>query len=290
MEQHQLAGKGGHTISLYTMEAQNPFCKLQIVHDAGENASTYEDVMKELTQRGISCSAMNLRGHDNTKSDQCPLFFSTRNGWNNVVDDIHVVDSFLATDQLPHFLLGVGMGADLIRTYLFKFGETLQGALLLGATPYVNALSFGIVDFFADHLTGRFGELYRSPLLASWAFERGFHPLKRRKTRYNANRKKEETIPTLSLIRDLSRGLKNLQEEHSTAYIPRELPLLFMAGTQDSIAGGRGKQEALVDFYSSMGKNAQLILYKNGAHDLLHGECKDLVINDLERFLKETSQ
>ena len=91
-------------------------------------------------------------------------------------------------------------------------------------------------------------------------------------------------VPTVAMWRSILLAKKKIQDENAQKYIPDDLPLLFVVGEKDIVGGGIKKQEALVDFYTSMGKNAELKIIKDGRFDLYHDKTKEIYLEMLREF------
>lgn len=91
-------------------------------------------------------------------------------------------------------------------------------------------------------------------------------------------------VPTVAMWRSILLAKKKIQDENAQKYIPDDLPLLFVVGEKDIVGGGIKKQEALVDFYTSTGKNAELKIIKDGRFDLYHDKTKEIYLEMLREF------
>jgi alpha-beta hydrolase superfamily lysophospholipase len=91
---------------------------------------------------------------------------------------------------------------------------------------------------------------------------------------------------TNQLWADNLRGHRAATRQRALEGVPRDLPLLVLAGTDDP-AGGMGKGvQALVDRLSDAAlRNVTLRLYPGGRHALFHDLARNEVTADLVRWL-----
>lgn len=298
MENFFIDANDGHKIPLYINKAENEKVILQFVHDSIDNSSRYFDIMNELEKYGVTTAIMDNRGHNKAvNSTDELLYFGEHNGWNNCTDDIHVVNEYLKSkSDSPRFILGIGIGSMLVRTFLFKYGEDIDGAILIGSLPYISSLKLKIIDSIIGFYTSKHGSAYRSKKL----YERVLSFLNKKfkdKTGYSyissdldeqdifRKNPLNTGIPTISLYHDILNGIRLVQNDTSIHYVPNGLKMLFMAGSDDPFAGSVSKQKSLVSFYAAKGKNSSLIVFNGMRHDILHDKCRDEVMKIIIDFV-----
>lgn len=298
MENFFIDATDGHKIPLYIKKAENEKFVLQLVHDSIDNSSRYFDVMNELSKHGISTAIMDNRGHNKAvnSADEL-LYFGEHNGWNNCTDDIHVVNEYLKNNSnSPRFVLGIGIGSMLVRTFLFKYGEDVDGAILIGSIPYVNNFKLKLYDSIVSFYMSKYGPAYRSKKLYDKVLSRLNKKFKDRNGySYISSDLDEQDIfrknplntgtPTISLYHDIINGIRLIQNDTSIHYVPNGLKMLFLAGGDDPFCGKISKQKSLVSFYAAKGKNASLIVFDKMRHDILHDYCRDDVFKIIIDFV-----
>lgn len=103
---------------------------VNLVHGIGEHSGRYEHVGKAFTQAGYHLAAFDLRGHG--LSDGKKGFSPS---WDHLLDDI---DLFLAETKkqlsldVPQFLYGHSLGANLVLTYGLQREQDLSGVIATG--------------------------------------------------------------------------------------------------------------------------------------------------------------
>ena len=195
----------------------------------------------------------------------------------------------------PNFLIGYGIGSDLLRTYAIKYGHETDGIVLVSAGKYIGNLRYNIYSKILSFLISNKGETYRSEAIKDKALKDLNKPfIKNSMFSYMTSDLYEEDkmnknpfmkgVPTVAMWRSILLAKKKIQDENAQKYIPDDLPLLFVVGEKDIVGGGIKKQEALVDFYTSMGKNAELKIIKDGRFDLYHDKTKEIYLEMLREF------
>ncbi|MBI4546313.1 MAG: lysophospholipase [Gemmatimonadetes bacterium] len=124
-----LEGVRGLRLYYRAWEAPAPSAALLIVHGLGEHSARYVAFAEAMTGNGISCFALDLRGHGCSEG---------RRGHAARFDVLlQDLDRFrrevmgLIAPELPIFLLGHSMGGLLALRYLEEYGESLRGAILV---------------------------------------------------------------------------------------------------------------------------------------------------------------
>ena len=292
----------GHKIPLYIKRAENEKAVLQIVHDSIDNSSRYFDIMSELSSNGVTTVIMDNRGHNKAVNNaEDLLYFGEHNGWNNCTDDIHIVNEYLKNNSTaPRYVLGVGVGSLLVRTFLFKYGEDINGAILIGSLPYISGFKIRLMDTIIGFYNSKYGARYRSQKL----YEKVLKFLNRKfkdKTGYSyisSDLNEQDLfrknplntgIPTISLYHDILNGIKLIQNDTSIHYVPNGLEMLFMAGSNDPFCGSISKQKSLVSFYAAREKNAWLAVFEGARHDILHDISRNDAIKIILDFMNVKS-
>lgn len=289
----------GHKIPIYIKEAANEKAVLQLVHDSIDNSSRYFDIQEELAGYGITTVNSDTRGHNKSVSSPDELlYFGDHNGWNNCTDDIHVVNEYMKTiSDKPRFVLGMGIGSMLVRTFLFKYGEDIDGAILIGSLPYVSNLKMQYLEKVVNFYLGKYGSHYRSEKLYNRVLKHlnkkfkdtsGYSYISSDLQEQDNFRKNPLNlgIPTISLYKDILNGIRLMQNDTSIHYVPDDLRILFMAGSDDAFCGSISKQKSLVSFYASKGKNASLAFFDKARHDILHDYSRDQAIKTILDFIE----
>lgn len=299
MESFYLQATDGHKIPVYLKKAENEKFTVQIVHGLFDTSDRYFDMCSDLNKFGGTVAIMDIRGHKKSVSNADEsLYLGEYNGWNNAVDDIHILNTHLTDMGKPNFLIGFGMGSDLLRTFAIKYGYSTDGIILVSPSQYIGAIKYNIfskiIGFLISNKTGR----YRSKKLKEMTLKKfnkyfdennPFSYVTSDENELNKinNNQFMEGIPTVAMWRSYLLAKKKLQDENASVYIPNDLPLLLVCGSKDAVGGGVKKQKDLVDFYSSIGKDATLMIIDGGRFDLYHDNTKETFLRILEEFFEK---
>ena len=106
---------------------------LQITHGMTEHMDRYETLAKELTEKGIAVAGFDLRGHGRNPGDNIVASFG-KDGWEASIEDMQLFFSRLRCifPKSTHFMLGFSLGSFLLREYLEKYPEGINGAIIIG--------------------------------------------------------------------------------------------------------------------------------------------------------------
>ena len=153
---------------------------IQLVHGMEEHIGRYEDFAKLLMSQGYIVVGHDHLGHGNSaKTEEDLGYFAKEDGWNRLVDDVHILQNEVAKEypKLPYIMFGHSMGSLVTRTYLTKYQDHLAGVILSGTSGQKSGLLVGqVLTKFIMLLKG---ERYRSGLLeylVTGSFNKKFKP------------------------------------------------------------------------------------------------------------------
>ena len=256
---------------------------LQLSHGMVEFIDRYKPLAEYLAARGILVTGHDHLGHGGsirTKADYG--YFAQPDGNRAVLDDLHAVTAL--TKQLypgvPYFLLGHSMGSFYARQYLCEWGDELDGAIIMGTGFQPKAL-VATARALCRVLAVFFGWEHRSKLVANLSFlgyNRGLEGrtpqdwLNRDQAEVDKYRADERCMFTFTLnaYYSMFTGILRLYDPAVLAGIPKDLPLLFLAGDADPVgertAGVRRAIQSLRD--AGVG-NIESKFYPGARHELL---------------------
>ena len=224
-----------------------PRAVLQMTHGMVEYIGRYEELARYLADRGIAAVGHDHLGHGGSVASKEDYgYFGRPDGNRLLLDDIHAVTRWAKAlpelAGLPWFLLGHSMGSFYARQYVCEYGDELAGAILMGTgwQPKAAVLAGRAVC----HLLAAFrGWHYRSRFvndLAFGSYNRSFEPARTPNDWLNRDEKEVDRyraeercsfLFTLNGYDSLFAGLARLCDKKLLARAPKDLPLLFLAGT-----------------------------------------------------------
>lgn len=291
---------GVHQLHVVMWEPQEIKAILQISHGMVEYVERYEAFARYLTQRGFLVVGNDHLGHGETAGCAEDLGYFCEEKSAAVVEDLHNVTLEMKKryPDKPYFLFGHSMGSFMLRRYLMNYSHELTGAILAGTgrqKPLILAtakLINGLVGLFK-------GERHRSKLMANLAFGTYNKRIPNRRsdndwlTRdekivdlYNAH-KHCIFIFTVNGNKTLFDALTYIQKKENIAKLPKDLPIFMVAGAEDPV-GEYGK--GVMDVYKSYRKHGMqditLKLYENDRHEILNELDRDIVYEDIAKWLE----
>ena len=292
----------GRTLHAFCCEPEGEVrAVLQLSHGMVEFIDRYKPLAEYLAGQGIVVVGHDHLGHGGsirTKADYG--YFAEPDGNRAVLDDLHAMT--LRTKErypgVPYFLLGHSMGSFYARQYLCEYGQELSGAIIMGTGHQPKAL----VQFARSTcraLAAVHGWQYRSKLVANLSFMGYNKGLEGRTTHDWLNRDAAEVDKyladerctftfTLNAYYSMFSGILRLHDPAFLARMPKDLPLLFLAGTADPVGDrGKGVLRAIQSLTAAGVQNIRCKLYPGARHELLVETNRQEVFADIAAWLND---
>lgn len=282
-----------------------PHSVLQISHGLAEHAARYEDVARFFTDAGYAVYANDHRGHGQSAKDESELgFFKAHGGWEAAASDLRELTHHARGEHpgAPVFLLGHSMGSLLLQTYLFRYPNDLDGALLSGTSGKVGLLAtLGKGAVFIEQQ--RLGKKGRSKLLHQMTFgsyNRAFEPVRTEMDWLSRDPKVVDAyladprcgfIATTSLWGDLLYGTQQNEDPRNQARVRRDLPVYVFSGELDPVGQKLKSVRQLIGAYQRAGLiHVEHRFYEGARHEVLNETNKEEVYGDVLRWLERTRE
>ena len=273
-------------------EVASPKGIVQIVHGMTEHAARYAPLAAFLNGRGYMVVADDHRGHGKTDPDT--LGYCAGDMFEDTVRDEGEITAYYRAKypKLAYFVFGFSYGSFLTQSYLGKYGDRIDGAIIGGSNKKK--------DF----------EVYLGSLVAA------MNPKKKpacliEKLSFGAYSKQFDDGQWLSadaenneryhgdplcgftcsyrFYADFFRGLKKLYTGRYAESVPKDLPLLLIAGKEDPV-GDKGKgMEKLKRYYAEQAgvKEVKLVLFEGSRHEFLNeAQTKERGYAEILSFLE----
>lgn len=284
-------------------EVESPKGIVQIAHDLGEYCLRYQVLADFLNANGFIVVGSDLRGFGKTCGGYDHRGEVYGDCLNDTVDDlIKLSDYAVSHYRLPLFFLGFGYGALLAQNYMSKHGKALAGCILASAY-YTVKFPILIDSIIASTVIGFIEPRTPANFINAIEYKRFSHYFEHEKTKYAyLTRDKEEIKKYVAdpfcgaqfvMSYDFQKsyfnnGFWTVFTKRKYKEIPKDLPILIMGGTQDSVASfGRDVNK----LYSKLIKNGQKFVYVNlydkARHDLVNEVNKQEVFTDMYFFLNK---
>lgn len=274
---------------------------VQLSHGMVEFIDRYKPLAEYLAARGILVTGNDHLGHGGSIRTRADYgYFAEPDGNRAVLDDLHAMT--VLTKQLypgvPYFLLGHSMGSFYARQYLCEWGSELDGAIILGTGFQPKAL-VAFARTVCRVLAVFFGWQHRSRLVAELSFLGYNKGLEGRTTHDWLNRDQAEVDKylaeerctftfTLNAYYSMFSGILRLHDPAFLARMPKDLPLLFLAGTADPVGDrGKGVLRAIQSLKAAGVQNIRCKLYPGARHELLVETNRQEVFADIAAWLND---
>ena len=281
--------------------AVSPIGILQISHGMIEYIDRYDAFAKYLNEHGFIVVGNDHLAHGQTVKCEDELgYFSADDPSSAVVNDLHQVTLYMKKHypDLPYFLMGHSMGSFMARRYLMTYGNTLDGAIIMGTGTHNKAAlctGHAIVNLVSKFKS----DTHRSKLLEKLCFGTyNLHTQKRTSkdwlSRDNAVVDTYLQDPlcrfkfTVNGYRTLFDTLFYIGEPENINRIPTALPIFMVAGDADPVgAYGKGVKSVYKSYKKHGVKDLSLKLYKDARHEILNEIDRELVYADIYNWLRQ---
>lgn len=277
---------------------------LQMCHGMVEYIDRYDGFAAFLTEHGYYVVGHDHLGHGaSVQGEEYHGYFHENKGNEYVIGDIHKLRVMTQKKypHVPYFMLGHSMGSFLIRQYMEMYGQNLAGVIVMG-TGSQPAVVLGAGRMFCRIIAVFKGWNYRSSIIDNMAFgsyNKKFEPARTDKDWLT---KDEQIVDayrshpwctfrfTVNAYYHMFRGIQFLQKKKNIERIPKDLPLLLVAGADDPV-GNFGKSVRNVsEIYKNCGiKDVELKLYETDRHEILNELDRETVYEDLLNWMERKS-
>lgn len=277
-----LNGEGDLFCRSWTPEA--PRAVVVIAHGMCEHSGRYRRVGTLLAEHGFAVYMNDHCGHGRSAMGHPGTFSLRPGGFDYVLGDLKTLLDFAAAEQpgCRRVLMGHSMGSILAGIFADRWGRTLDGLVLMG-TPSPNRFS-GPYEALATLIAAAKGRTYDSRLLhdisAGVTSGNSHAPLIVRKQWLSHNMKNilEYMHDPLcdfdfsaSATAELAGGLREFGGRRWGAGVPKKLPVLILAGSEDSGGGfGEGPRHYAAQLRRQGVRDVTLRLIEGTRHEVLN--------------------
>lgn len=276
---------------------------VQIVHGMAEHIERYDEFARYLAERGFVVCANDHIGHGKSVSDKSEWgCFPSEGGKDILITDVHELRKTVASRfsrQTPYIMFGHSMGSFITRSYITRFAEGLSAAVICGTGQQSLLLSkFG--NMVARRIASSKGDCYKSTFLDSLGAGSFAKKINNPRTEFDWIATDEAVVD--AYIADEACGvmfsaggyatLTDLTGEvvtsASASEVPKDLPLLFIAGALDPVGGnGKGVEQAAEQYRRAGVTKVDLKLYEGMRHEILNEPCRAEVYADTADWMSD---
>ena len=274
-----------------------PKAIVQIAHGMAEHCLRYAPFAEALAAQGYGVCAADHPGHGVTTDSQELGYFGPA-GLDGAIERMACVTDLLRARYpgVPIVLLGHSMGSFMTRVYLTRYGQHLQGVILMG-TGGPNAAADKALHF-VDGLIRLQGERKRSKLLNTMMFgqycrrcpkeEGTFAWLSRDRAVVRAYEEDPYCgfLFTLNGFKTLLSAVTQANSADCIAQTPKDLPLLLISGDEDPVGDyGQGVRK-VETMLKQAGCHVTCVLLKGYRHEVLNEADREMVYDILVDFIE----
>lgn len=274
---------------------RKPIAIVQIIHGMAEHIGRYEPFARYLVKQGFLVCGHDHIGHGYSSATEDLGHMPAKNGSEILVEDSHSMRSIISGifPDVPYFMFGHSMGSYTLRVYLTEYGSDLAGAVICGTGWIPQAVSV-VGSRIAKGLAKAKGERGKSDLVRSMVTGVFSKAVDDPRTEFDWISVNEDNVDdfmedelsgfdfTLGGYISLIRIAGMASKLELAKKIPHDLPLLFIAGSEDPVgANGRGVAEAVRLVKRAGAKNVKVVLYGGMRHEILNEKENDKVFADV---------
>ncbi len=265
---------------------------VQLVHGMEEHIDRYDEFAQWLAKNGYAVIGHDHLGHGKSIASEEDLgYFAKQKGTQCVLRDMHAF-TLRAKKEFPDkpvFMLGHSMGSFFARRYVTVYPRELAGLILSGTgqKPYLavhagRRMAKAAALAKGDHHRSKFIEkmaLGNKPL-ESWLCTR-----QEICDAYKADPLCGQPF-TVGAYVDFFRLLEQLALEKDKDRVPKDLPILLIAGMKDPVGDMSKGVLKCYNRYKAWGlTDVDAIFYKDDMHEILNEKDREDVYRDVLHFL-----
>ncbi len=272
---------------------------IQISHGMCEYFDRYEKTIKYFTDNGFVVCGNDHMGHGKSVVVEDLGYFGS-DTWRCFADDLKKLNEIVRKSYrtLPYILLGHSMGSFVVRDYITRYADSIDGCIICGTSGTNKAIGAGIT---LCSLIEKFkGPKYRSQFIKNLSFN-GYNKLFKSEKdpqswlcRDEAVRKAYDEDPycgftfTVSAYKNMFNLLKYVSSEDWAKKVPLWLPVYIISGRDDPVGNyGKGVDEVFDRLNECELNFLKYKLYDDCRHELFNEKNRLEVLEDSKAFCDE---
>lgn len=284
-------------IPYYIWSCKQPRAILHIVHGMSENAVRYDAMAEWFTKHNILVVSHDHIGHGQLAKDLDRLgYFGSNNAGEELSEDLATVIQHVKDrqPQIPYFVLGHSMGAYVVRIFLDKYDDLIDGIVLSGtnsSSPFYQLGTYFAPILNKYHPTDYNYNIHRR-LFGTGIAESEFGPVKDLPLWHAPQAGMQHDWPLIGFVFTNNGFAELVKMAHQAtkigwaSNIQLNLPILIMNGRQDPLTRNGKEISKLANELKSMDfKNVTIQTYYNRGHEIFFYSHTDEVYNDLLNWL-----
>ena len=278
-----------------------PKAILQIVHGMQEYIDRYDDFARYLAERGILVAGNDHLGHGQSRPENGEYgYFCKYDAATVLVRDVHRLKKMTQEKYpgVPYIILGHSFGSFVTREYISRYGTGIDSVIIMG-TGWTPGALINVSKFLCKVQKLFLGDKHHAKMLNSIAFGTYLDKIDNPRTEFDWLSHNEESIDAyianpannfvftvngFSTMADLLGRVENYKKMER---IPKELPILLIAGKEDPVGSYGEAVEKLYKIYKDelQIKSVDLKLYDGMRHEILNEPERMTVYEDLLNWI-----
>lgn len=276
-----------------------PRAVVQIVHGMSEHVERYAPFAEFLVGRGFVVCANDHVGHGKTAGERDLGHMPLANGADVLVEDVHALREKVC-ERYPHarhVMFGHSMGSFVTRVYLTRHADGLSAAILCGTgqQPRIQTVAGRVITRLIAQIRGERHVSRFVDSLGAGAYGRA---IKDARTDVDWISSDPDVVDeyiadplcgqpfTVGAYATLASLVADATDARLARRVPKDLPLLFVAGAEDPVGDcGRGVARAVDEYRNAGVRLVEMGIYPGARHEILNEPCHEAVWHDVEEFL-----
>lgn len=277
----------------------SPRAVVQIVHGMSEHVERYAPFAEFLVGRGFVVCANDHVGHGKTAGARDLGHMPLANGADVLVEDVHALREKVC-ERYPHarhVMFGHSMGSFVTRVYLTRHADGLSAAILCGTgqQPRIQTVAGRVITRLIAQIRGERHVSRFVDSLGAGAYGRA---IKDARTDVDWISSDPDVVDeyiadplcgqpfTVGAYATLASLVADATDARLARRVPKDLPLLFVAGAEDPVGDcGRGVARAVDEYRNAGVRLVEMGIYPGARHEILNEPCREAVWHDVEEFL-----
>ncbi len=279
------------------MIPDKPVAILQMVHGMNEHKERYTGFMEDMAKKGYITLMHDNRGHGESVKDKEDIgyFYSAMD--KGMVEDTYMATKYIRKEypNLPIILYGHSLGSLIVREYLKKHDDEIDGLIVSGCPSYMSITPFG--KSLIRVLENLHGDRYRSTFVKNLGMGNYDSPFRNENRKYawlstdNSVSDAFMNDPLCEFTYTLNGFMTVLNLETAvykdTDYQVKNesLPIMFMSGRDDPCMINEKKWNAAMEHMRKLGyKNVNGKLFDGMRHEVHNEPDRQAVYKEIDRF------
>ena len=275
---------------------------VQLVHGMAEYIGRYDAFARFLAEHGYVVCGHDHIGHGQSCDPSLHGKLPLREGKAVLVGDVDKLRTLMAervSPELPYFIFGHSMGSFVVRSYIAGHGEGLAGAIVCG-TGFIPPATSSMGQLVAKVVATFKGADSTSGLLDSLSTGGYAKAIKNIRTPLDWLSYDEKNVDdyiadadcgfsfSAGGIATLTSLTREVCDKVSAARVPKDLPLLYIAGDADPVGdAGKGVQASVQLVKDAGVRDVTCIIYGHMRHEILNEAEHKKVFDDVLAWLED---